>query len=428
MLDPMTNFGASSSLEDWRSNIVQWLNSTLPQVERQPNDQQPVSSAAAQVLAGSLYRLLEQPHTRYSTYRDLLGAVRDFQDHAGSVATQRTSEGLRRSEYAPRWLAEVHTGVTAFTGNSPATSQFVKLDLGVASPDSRLGYGAATLTIARGTVEATGFNAASTRAIPVGASATLRQLVQLINGANAGVGAALSGKYLLLTGDSPGAGNAFKLDVTGAARQGFSFDPFLYNPATPPAAVLIYHPARDAENAATAVPQGRYTQGHGGTTAAIETLTRAVNTLLDTVSETAGAGVVTLANPLLRDVERAVRSLFDVNASLGSAGLTPWSLGFALGADGLTFDASRHLAQYAADPAGTRSAIDDLAARLAGKMNDSLDGLHAELQSLAEGALLGVAELMRDGRGLAAAVTAYADSLMLGQATVRQGNGWPTRT
>lgn len=411
MFDAKTTIGTNTPA-DWVLTVTRLFNATLPlQADSLSADETPVSSAAAQILAGSLYKLLEQPHALYSTHRDLLTASRDFQGRVLSVATERSEGGLRTSEYAVAWRAE-DSHVTVWKRNAPATNQFLKLDLGVESSNDRIARGAATVTMARGAVQGASFVAETVRSLSVNASTTLRQLVESINGANAGVTAALSGKYLLLTGDSPGAGNAFQVLTSGAISRAWNFDPALYQTQGVSAAVL-YRPASDAVNGGTP-PDGYHTRGHGGASSAAQILADAVNDLLDTVAKTDQAGLVTLADPLLGDIGRTLQSTFTSGGTYGAGSLTPWALGFDFGADGLTFDGVRHLKQYAADPAGTRSAIDDLAATLAGRMNTPVDSLQSYLEKLREGVLLGVDEALRNGKSLAEAITAYAETLMLG--------------
>ncbi len=176
---------------------------------------------------------------------------------------------------------------------------------------------------------------------------------------------------------------------------------------------MFIRPANDAVNGGTP-PDGYHTRGHGGASSAAQILADAVNDLLDTVAKTDQAGLVTLADPLLGDIGRTLQSTFTSGGTYGVGSLTPWALGFDFGADGLTFDGVRHLEQYAADPAGTRSAIDDLAATLAGRMNTPVDSLQSYLEKLREGVLLGVDEALRNGKSLAEAITAYAETLMRG--------------
>lgn len=414
MLGDRTTIGTTiASPDEWVLTVTRLLNAALPlQSEPLSTDSQPVS-ATAQLLASSLYSLLERPHALYSTYYDLLTASADFQGRARSIATERSESGLRQSEYGLSWLAE-EGFVPVWKRNSPATHQFLKLDLGVDSAHDRIARGGATVAIARGMVKDGGFAAEVTREVSVTASTTLRQLVGAINGTAAGVTAALSGKYLLLIGDSPGAGNAFQVLTSGAISRAWNFDPALYQPDGPSPA-LIYRAATDAVAGGTP-PDGYYSHG-SGTLGAAEVLTNAVGTLLDFVSRTDEAGLLTTTDPLLRDFSRVIQKAFSPAAAYGASSLTPWDLGFEYGADGLAFDIDRHLQQYAANPAGTRSAMDDLAGTLAQAMNDPIDSLHGRLEALRHGVLLGVGDALRDGTSLAEAIAAYAETLLLGRQT-----------
>jgi hypothetical protein len=410
---PLTDFSLPSAKQP-AGSALRIVNSLLPtQPDGSPGDQPPISAPWAQILAGSLYRLLEEPNARYQAYRDLLKAVKGFQIQMLATATQRAAEPGGRSEYGAAWLTWPKPGLTVLERNAPATNQVLELDIGVASPSDRVARGAATLTIARGRIQGASFVADSVRSVGITATTTLRKLADAINGVNSGITASLSGHQLLLTGNAPGARNAFQLTLSGAISRDWSFDPALYDASAPPRSVILYRPAADAVVAPSAPPGGLPAQGDGGSTLAAHAIAAAVGDLLSAVSAADAAGVLTLADPLLTLVGSAVRDPL-LNGAYGVSLLRPSALGLSFTGSGLNFDVSRHLTQYAADPLGTRSAIDDLSATLAGQMTTPVSALDRQIELLRQGVLLGVAEDLRNGKSLAEAVTAYADALVLG--------------
>lgn len=393
-------------------NIV---TSALPrQPNGQPGDLQPVSAPWAQVLGSSLYRLLEGPNARYSAYRDLLTAVRDFRTEVLAVRTQQASEANGQSDYAPTWVSWAQPGIVQLEHSTAATSQTLELDIGAASPTDHVARGAATLTLARGRVMGTSFVADSTRSVSISSTTSLRQLADAINGANGGVTAALSGTQLILTGDNPGARNAFRISLTGAIRRDWSFNPALYDSATPPSAVTRYRPAADAVTAGTDLPSGFLALDPGGGGSSARLLAGAVNTLLSAVAKVDSSGILGSGDSFVSQIETTVRAPFFFSAGFGANHLSAGALGLSYAVDGVSVDVARHLSQYAADPVGTRSALEGLATNLADLMSTPVDDLGRQIESLRQGVLLGVSDGLVNGSSLADAVTAYAEALVLG--------------
>jgi flagellar hook-associated protein 2 len=330
---------------------------------------------------------------------------------AASVATFQTAmQGLETpDQVAPAQLSDSNSAVgtasalaTALPGvynvtvTSLAQAQTVE-SAGVADPNTTV-IGSGTLTIQLGSYNSTGntFTASATPAVSINVSnASLNQIANAINGANAGVSASVvqdgSGYHLVLTGASTGAANGFEVTVQdgdGNNTDTSGLSQLAYDPTASAGAgknLTLTQAAQDASLSVNGVSQTSASNAvsvasgvtldlaqPGSTTLSVEQNTAALqsaaqsfvdayNALESSLSQATASGGALANDPAATQLQQDLVNTYLQSYSAGSfSGLA--QVGINAQSDGtLSLDGSALQSAFQADPTGTVSLLNQAA-------------------------------------------------------------------